>query len=127
MRSRCRMSRSARCITRECEMAKDKDNRVIKSGVLVDVAGEGRVFGPGQEDELEEVMTAEQLETLKLQGALEGDWSAKAKGGPILPEAVKERKENNARRNLERLKKAAEKAKAETEGGAKPPPVPSKR
>jgi hypothetical protein len=119
-------------------MAKEKDNRRIVQGVQLETEGEGHVFVPGEEDELEEAMTAEQLEYLKQQGALEGDWSAKGKATDHLeglPEHVKKRKQANAKKNQERHKKAVEKEKEKAAaekgeahaGKSTPPPVPPTR
>lgn len=51
-----------------------KDNRRIIGGIQIG----DRVFVEGEEDELEEAMAPSQLAHLEKQGALEGDWSAKA-------------------------------------------------
>lgn len=58
-----------------------KDNRVMHTGIEVG----GRTFVPGEEDELEEVMTARQLDYLKEQDVLEGSWEAKGKEAPPMP------------------------------------------
>jgi hypothetical protein len=54
-------------------MAKDKDNRVIKTGIPV---GE-HIYVEGEEDELEAELTPAQVEYLKSRGALEGDWTGR--------------------------------------------------
>jgi hypothetical protein len=52
-----------------------KDDRVIKQGVRF-----GRkVYLPGEEDELAELLTPEDAERLTTSGALEGSWTGKGK------------------------------------------------
>lgn len=70
-------------------MAKVKDTRRIVSGVQIPEAGRVlRTFGPGEEDELEEVLTAGQLAHLLAEGAVEGDWSPKAKAPSVMPNSL---------------------------------------
>lgn len=52
-----------------------KDNRKIISGVPVG----GTTYTEGREDELAALLTPEQAEHLKKQGAIEGDWAASGK------------------------------------------------
>lgn len=49
------------------------DNRVIRSAIAMP---DGQVYGPGREDELEKVMTKEQLKRFTDEGAIEGDFKA---------------------------------------------------
>ena len=60
-------------------MAKEKDNRKIHRGVRTHKG----TFVAGQEDELAEVLTPDQVEDLTERGAIEGDW--KAGGEPAPP------------------------------------------
>jgi hypothetical protein len=60
-------------------MAKGKDDKVtrrILRGVTFQVRGSSRTFVPGEEDDLEKYMTAEQAEKLIEAEAIEGDWNA---------------------------------------------------
>lgn len=60
-------------------MAKaEKDNRRILRGVPVPVNERLRTYAPGEEDELDEVLTPRQVAYLKARGAIEGDFTGKA-------------------------------------------------
>lgn len=52
-----------------------KDNRKILRGVVL--PGVKEAFAEGKEDELEALLTQEQIERLKEKGAIEGDWKGK--------------------------------------------------
>lgn len=52
------------------------ENRVIRNAIRMP---DGEVYGPGREDELEAVMTREQLKRFTDDGSLEGDFKASGK------------------------------------------------
>ena len=47
--------------------------------ILSAIRLKGKSYGPGQEEELEEILTPEQVKDLKDRGALKGPWKGKAK------------------------------------------------
>lgn len=74
-----------------------RDNRKIVSGVQVMEGATLRTFaGTSEEDhdKLEQLLTAEQVEHLKESGALEGDWTGKAKVAAVMPGSRADRAAN---------------------------------
>src|SRR3954447_23462602 len=63
-------------------MSKKDDSKVtrrILRGVTFQVGGSSRTFVPGEEDDLERHMTAEQADKLIEAEAIEGEWNATGK------------------------------------------------
>lgn len=71
-----------------------KDNRNIVNGVRLGEAPNVKLFVDGQEDELAAAATPEQIERLKANGSITGDWQATASQSstpPTLTESVTEK------------------------------------
>jgi multidrug resistance efflux pump len=90
-------------------MPKEKDNRRIVQGVQlpeVDLNAKGggmiqKTYTSGQEDELEAQLSPSQVEYLKAQGAIEGDWTPGREdddSGPVLADLDRRMEQLSAQR-----------------------------
>jgi hypothetical protein len=61
-----------------------KDTRTIVRGIQIPEGATLRTYAPGEEDQLEEVLTPAQVKNLTESGALTGSWSGKAKTAATL-------------------------------------------
>lgn len=120
-------------------MSKDKNrdsearrnNREIHRSVLVNDGGQMMNFGPGQEDDLEALLTPSQVERLTKTGAISGDWRAgvqepEAKGEVIKGKREKWEKSQTRRQAIERGRQLRAKAKAGRVAQAEPHPKAQK-
>lgn len=108
-----------------------KDNRRIIQGVQLYEAGTLFTYLPGMEDELEEVLPADQVDRLKQAGAIEGDWAAKGQapapmpGSPASRGQARDARPPHVRQAARQAREARERAQAD-QGQAEAPPAGEK-